>query len=375
MARSVQDTSCALVAAGMKVDILAYRFGSPDLPWATPPEGLTVKLLKPPALPIYVSVEMKAALRERLSQADVLHVHGMWQPLNNYACALARKLNKPYVCSIRGMLDPWSMSQKTTKKTVYYKLFEDKRLSFASAIHFTAEAERTKAAPWTPKQTKTVVVPNVVNLEQFKTLPDKAESRAAFPDIPASGKWVLFLSRIHVKKGLHVLVDAVAKLLPAIPDLHLLIAGSGDEAYIHRIKQQIKDSGLGQNIHFIGMVQKLKKVQAYRAADVFALPTSQENFGLVFPESLACETPVLITKDVDIYGEILEANAGLLINQTPENVAEKLKELLVDHDRAKQMGINGRKWVYDTLESSRTAMKWKEIYGEIVGAKSQQNSA
>jgi glycosyltransferase involved in cell wall biosynthesis len=122
---------------------------------------------------------------------------------------------------------------------------------------------------------------------------------------------------------------------------------------------------LGPRAHFVGMVKGAPKIALYRRAALLALPTSQENFGLVFAEALACETPVLLTPGVDIHRELVDAGAAALIERDPVTVAEAVDGLLLDCDRRRTMGAAGRRWVYSTLDPAVVSRRWMESYAEL----------
>jgi len=370
VARSVQDTSKALAEAGLEVEILAHKTGHIDLPWKDqPPERLALTLVEPASSGRLASPDMKRMIRERLEACDVLHLHGMWEMLNNYAAEWARVLRKPYVCSIRGMLDPWSMRQRPHRKKFFYRVFENRRLSLASAIHFTAEDELRKAREWVPAGVRTVVVPNIINLGLFIDLPERQAGRERFPQVPGAGPWVLFLSRIHEKKGLDRLIQAFAQLPAELATAQLIIAGTGDDAYIAALKNLARESGIETRVHFVGMIQGKAKAELYRTCEVLAIPTSQENFGLVFPEALACETPVMLTEGVDIHREILGAGAGYLITQEPAQIAATLIEALTHPAENRQRGAAGRRWVLENLQPAAIARQWCAIYASLAAGR------
>jgi glycosyltransferase involved in cell wall biosynthesis len=362
VARAVIDSAMALADIGVRVDLISIESGTIDLPWRNnPPANLKLTLV--PAGGAFGSRALRESVEDSLVGADGLHLHGMWQPISASAARRARRLHVPYVCSIHGMLDPWSVGQRRAKKWVYYHLIERTRLGRASALHFTAAEEARKARPWLPGGVPEVVIPVILDLAPYRELPLREAAHALFPAVPAQAPWVLFLSRIHEKKGLDILIDAMALL----PDkgAQLVIAGAGAPEYVSRLRRQAASLGIASRAHFVGLVNGARKTALYRRADVLAVPTSQENFGMVFPEALACETPVLVTNGVDIHEEILDAGAGLLITRDPGNVARNIHSLLADPQTARQMGIAGRKWVFDNLEPSVIAHRWKETYAGL----------
>jgi glycosyltransferase involved in cell wall biosynthesis len=146
----------------------------------------------------------------------------------------------------------------------------------------------------------------------------------------------------------------------------LVIAGTGDDGYVQLMRERVQQRGIAGRTHFVGVVRGEAKVALYRRAAMLALPTSQENFGLVFPEALACETPVLLTEGVDIYEELVSAGAGELIRRDAEDVAAKIDALLANPEEARRRGEAGRRWVFQTLEPSAIARQWLDVYHSLL---------
>ena len=270
-------------------------------------------------------------LTRLFKSCDAVHFHTPWEPSNIPAAKLCRELGVPYVVSIHGMLDDWSMSQRSLKKRLYLALGACTMLEKAAAVHCTAEAELTQSKRWYPKG-RGIVVPLVFDIEPYRELPGPELARQAF-DIDAAKPVVLFLSRVHVKKGVHILVDAAKLLADRGVDAQFLIAGTGDEEYTNRIKQQIASNNLEGRVRMLGMVKGAQKLSLYQAANVFALPTSQENFGFVLPEALACSVPAITTRGVDTWPELEASGSTLIAEQTAEAFANAIAELLEDEPR------------------------------------------
>ncbi len=181
-----------------------------------------------------------------------------------------------------------------------------------------------------------------------------------FSTLPAGNPWILFLSRIHEKKGLDLLIDAVALLPDKQP--HLVIAGDGDAAYVAAMKARAQNAGIGSRTHFVGLVRGAAKTALFRRAAMLALPSSQENFGIVFAEALACETTVLVTQGVDIHEELTASGGALLIRREPADIAEKIMALLADPPAARARGEAGRRWVFSALDPKTITGQWIDAY-------------
>ncbi|MGI9013118.1 MAG: glycosyltransferase [Phycisphaerales bacterium] len=304
-----------------------------------------------------------ALAEEVIAKADVVHLHTVWDRANLQCGALATRHNVRYVITAHGMLDDWSMAQRALKKRLYHFMFLRSFFREAHAVHLTASHEKTQAERWFPKE-KGVVIPLIFDLEPYRELPGSGPARAAIAALKTPGPKVLFLSRIHPKKSVEVLIDAIAKVrsMPGCSETQLLIAGTGDAAYEAQLKEQVEQLGLHEHVHFLGLVVGEEKISLFETADVFALPTSQENFGFVLVEALATQTPVVTTKGVDIWPE-LEASGGALIEDRSADVfARAIGALLLDSPRRERMGEVGRKWVFEYLEPSHIVKQFEAMY-------------
>jgi glycosyltransferase involved in cell wall biosynthesis len=180
---------------------------------------------------------------------------------------------------------------------------------------------------------------------------------------------VLFLSRLHPKKGIEVLFDAAALLRDGGKQVRVLVAGSGDAAYEAGLREFVRRRGLEATVKFLGLVTGVAKTSLFEAADVFVLPTSQENFGLVLPESMACRTPVITTRGVDIWQEVQSAG-GVIVDATPAAVAAAIEQVLAD-PRRREIGERGRRWVFDTLGPDQLFARYESLYRDAAAARNQ----
>ena len=298
-------------------------------------------------------------LRRAIEKADVVHLHGMWD-LSNYAVArVARRTKTPWLVSPHGMLDIWPMSQKRFKKRVFWRLAGKGYLEQAAAVHFTAEAERQQSQRWLGRG-RGVVAPLAVNLSQFEDLPgpELAERSLELPNLAR----ILFLSRVHPKKGVEVLLESAAELAATGTAFSLFIAGPGEAAYVSALQSQAKKLGISEQTRFVGTVKGSMKLSLYQAADVFVLPTQQENFGLVQIEAMACGTPVVTTRGVDIWQELASAGA-MVVDREASAIAAAIRKVL---EAQQDLGSAGRRWVFETLSPDYVAVQYEQIYADAM---------
>jgi glycosyltransferase involved in cell wall biosynthesis len=291
----------------------------------------------------------------------MVHLHGPWETANAQAAGIARGLGKPYVLTVHGMLDEWSMAQKRVKKRVYLAVAGNRLLAGAARVHCTAEAELDQARRWMPRANG-VVLPYVVDLSDYAEPPGPELARATFPATNGEGWKVLFLSRVHPKKGVDLLIRAAAELRRRGRACAVLIAGPGEAGYVDSLRRLARESGVGGAVHFLGMVRGAEKLSLYRAADVFVLPTSQENFGLVLVEAMACGTPVVTTRGVDIWKELQGAGAEI-VDAGAGAIAAGVEAVM---GRAAELGGRGREWVMRELNPRRVVGEYVGMYEAVV---------
>ena len=272
-------------------------------------------------------------LRENIHRYDCVIAHTLW----NYATyASARVLPNggvPYFVFTHGMMDPWfrrAYPLKHLAKQAFWLVNEGLLLRHARKVLFTAEDERLLARGvflghgGYPE----AVVGYGANAPPPEAPAGMAEFKARFPHW-AAGPYLLFLGRIHPKKGCDLLIDAFAGLAAQYPDLQLVIVGPDQVGLLAVLQAQAQKLGLAGRVHFPGPLYGLDKWNAMTAADAFVLPSHQENFGVVVAEAMACGTPVLTTNRVNIWREVEAAGGGLIEADTPEGIARLLKRWLI----------------------------------------------
>ncbi len=269
-------------------------------------------------------------LRANALRFDLIVINNVWLFPSVAAWLAATGARVPYAVFTHGALDVFFKKRyplKHMKKLLYWPL-QYQILRKASAVLFTSELERELAlASFRPNQWTSVVLPYGTNRPEGDP---EIQREAFFAAVPAlrGRRFLLFLSRIHEKKGCDLLVEAFAQLAAAYPEVDLVIAGPDQQQLQAKLQAQAARSGVGNRIYWPGMLQGSAKYGAFRAAEAFVLPSHQENFGIVVAEALACGTPVLISDQVNIWREILESGVGLVEPDTLEGTARLLRRWL-----------------------------------------------
>jgi len=255
------------------------------------------------------------------------------------------------------MLEPWSLLQGKFKKQLALKLYQYTDLAKAACIHATSpmEAESIRNLGF---KNPIAVIPNGIDISEFSLKPQIAKKEK---------QTLLFLSRIHPKKGIELLVEAWQQLDKTLrQNWQVEIAGNGDERYIALLQKLIDVKGLTNQIKIIGPQFGEAKLAAYHRADLFVLPTHSENFGVVIAEALASGIPVITTKGTP-WEELNTCNAGWWIDIGVQPLVEALQEALqLPEEQRIQMGLNGRKLVEEKYSIEAVAQQMVELYKWIL---------
>lgn len=324
--------------------------------------GIDVVLAGPTHTQFGYSTDAHPLARALVAQADIVHIHGLWQYPLHVAADVARRQGVPYIVRACGMLDPWSLAQHSLRKKMLRKAMWDRDFNNAAAMHYTADIERDLAAPL-GIAAQSVVEPNGVNLSEFQTLPEPGLFRRLVCKDP-NQPLLVFLSRIHHKKGVEILLDAVKKMQRQ--DAMVAIAGPAPTEYLAKLKARVAELGLESRVKFVGMLRGNDKLSALADADLFVLPSHQENFGIAVVEALACGTPVVISDQVNIYREIAEAGVGGVTTLDPANVASVLDDWLNDDARRLAARKAARPFVWERYDWDRIAQRWQEQYQKLI---------
>lgn len=309
------------------------------------------------------SKKFKEWIRNHADDYHAIFIHGIWQ-FNSFGVFSAlKKEQTPYYIFPHGMLDPYFASAfpaKHIKKWIYWKCFESKVFSRAKAICFTCEEEFQLAKQsFKPFQ----IQPSITGLGIKDPIQNQGvQSKEYQNQIPEMGSkpYLLFIGRIHPKKGVDLLIRSFSQLKgeKSLPkNLQLLIVGpSENRSYDQQIRQEYQaiSESLRNSIHFYGMVQDSLKWSFLSNAEAMILPSHQENFGITVAESLALSIPVLISNKVNIWREVKNAEAGFVAEDTPEGTKQLLQEW-TEYSEKEKLQVNARKCFDSHFNSLKTA--------------------
>lgn len=315
-----------------------------------------------PTLALGRSPLLLKALLEDAVQYDLIHSHMLWTAPNYYSGFAAIKHNKPYLIAPRGTLSKWALERAIWKKKIVLALGQKKALNAVSCFHSTAEEERIEIAQYGYPDIPCAILPNGIHLPPPPTFRKNNLK-----------KKLVFLSRIHPKKGVDILVRVWRQLQNRFTDWELAIVGANDNKYAIQMKELSRKLEC-ERINFTGEIKGDKKIEFLQKSHLFVLPTHSENFGMVVAEALSCNLPVICTKGAPWKG--LEShNAGWWIDIGEEPLEKALINAMSQSVSSLQiMGENGRSWMDTDYSWDGIAIKTIEVYNWLLERSDKPNN-
>lgn len=288
----------------------------------------------------------KEWLKTGLRPYDWLHMHGIWHPILPKAASAARAQGKPYVVVPHGMLDPWSLSGQGTlkalKKKVALAMGYRAMIDGAAYLHLGNKDEEKLIKPLNLRPPG-VIIPNGVFPQEIEGLPAPGSFIAKRPEL-GGRKFILFLSRLHFKKGLDYLADAFAIVAKKDPEVLLVVAGP-DDGMQAPMTEQLRKHGVLERVIFTGPLWGPDKLAAMVDCWCFCLPSRQEGFSMAITEALGCKRPVVVSEGCH-FPEVAEAGAGWVTELGAEPTAKALEAALaLTPEESIAMGARGRELV------------------------------
>jgi glycosyltransferase involved in cell wall biosynthesis len=362
--RSVLGLCRALQRAGARVEVVTTTAnGTAELPLAVTEQptfdGVPVTYV-PRSFPKqhFRAAALTRVLDAHADACDLVHVHGCWNLFGWAAARWCRRVGKPYGLSPRGMLHPWSFDHRPKTKWLSYQLVEAPTLRGARFLHATSEQEaeviaRLRLGP------QVVIVPNGLD-DLEEPLPIRSDAFRARFGVQPGDFLVLFLGRLHPKKGLDTLIAATRRMAADRPEARLLVVGTGDPRFVRSLQTSARDLLDGGRIRFAGHLTGDDRRLALTSADAFALTSHSENFGLSVAEAMAAGLPVVVSRNCP-WPQIDAWRAGFWVDNDAALVSTALTALACDRPAARAMGENGRREI-------RAYLCWDRLAGEMLAA-------
>ncbi len=311
---------------------------------------------------------LKPWLKKNAQDFDAVVLHGLWNYSSFGSWRALESSSTPYFIFAHGMMDPWFRERyplKHAAKQLFWTLAEGRVLRDAKKVLFTCEEECRRARnvfkghPYAER----VVLFGTADPEGDPVAHKKA-FESAFPAL-RERRFLLFLSRIHPKKGCDLMIQAFADLVAELPgDVDMVIAGPDQVGWVPELRLQANKLGVGDRLHWPGMLKGDVKWGAFRTAQALILPSHQENFGFVVAEAMACSTPVLISDKVNIWREVQAARAGLVEPDTLEGTRNLIRGFnALSNSERMQMSHDAREGFLKYFDVEATARDFAQAIG------------
>jgi glycosyltransferase involved in cell wall biosynthesis len=320
----------ASIGSGVDVSIAA--------PWCAPTDRSLPQELAETPLHLFRSYGRAALvtspalirwLRRSASEYDVIHVHGLFNPISSTAPRVAARQAVPYVVRPFGTLSRYTFEhRRSALKHLSFRLIEFPNLMRAGGLHFTSEGERREARSYLRGR----------SLREFVIPPPWVGSSQPISREPDAAPVVLFLGRIHAVKGIDDLLRAWPRALQEVPGARLVIAGDGDPQYLAAMRTLAAQLAPGARVEFAGFANATQKAVLLRRASLFVLPSHHENFGIAVVEALAAGVPVVVTPEVQLAEFVREHRLGLISDREPSPLGHAIARALQDHELRTRCG-------------------------------------
>ena len=366
--RASQDWAIALINAGVEVCVYTTTANGNDeldIPSKRIIDRKGVKVTYFPRSAWsgnrFISLPLFRACTKHIRAFDAVHSIGLWTFPSFISSLIARAHGIPYFVSLHGMLMPWALNHHRLTKRIFFSIFERPRLTRSNQLICCTEMERSKLKELN-SNLDARVIPNVV--QTGNAAPKTEIFRKRFKLIDAF--IILFAGRIVENKGLHLSLEAFARIADRHKDVHFVIAGPDEGNSIVNIKEKIRDLGIQERVCFTGLLTGLDYWEALSNANLFVLNSYSENFGLSPAEALACGIPVLISDQIGIAEYVNTYNCGWVTPLEINAIAGSLNAALSERDLLLKMGKNGIRLIKENFSSSAVGHKFMNLLEEIL---------
>ena len=308
------------------------------------------------------STELTRWLWQHQKNYDLVETHYLFSYAPSCSAAIARQFKTPYFVNTIGQLTPWALAQGQLKKKIYSAIIEKQNLNQAAAIHCTSNGEAEDVTQFGIKTPK-MVLP--LGVTPPIPIPDAKQKLCQQYQIPADVPIILFLSRLHPKKRPDLLLQTLGQLSLDCP-FHLIMAGSGESAYVKILQDLVTTLNLSNRTVFTGFVTGQDKDLLLQGSDLFVLPTYSENFGIVLAEAMVAGLPVITTAGTQIAPDIARVKAGLIVDGDSTALGSAISQLLQNPHQCAILGQNGQRFALNNYAWPSIARNLASAYGAIV---------
>lgn len=274
------------------------------------------------------------ALENACEQFDLVHVHSLWNPVATFSMAVLRGKRRPYCLSPRGVLDPVVFSRNRWKKIPWAWFWDRANVESAALLHWTSAAEYEKSCECGWKFARSVIASNVIDMQEWEGMPSPETFEESFPQVRLK-EVILFVGRINWVKNIDLLIRALGIVREKRPSVMLVCVGPDNDNYENNLVRLADRLGLKDAVLFTGMLKGAALKSAFARAQVFALVSKKENFGIAAAEALASGLPVVLSEGVDLGRDWPAYNFVAKVKEDPADIASGIATMI---DRVSHVG-------------------------------------
>ncbi|MCC4765377.1 glycosyltransferase [Methanosarcina sp. DH1] len=314
---------------------------------------------------LLVSPSINKYLNENIAKFDIIHMHNFRTYQNIIVYKYAKKYNIPCILQAHGSVS--RIVEKKSLKYIYDVSCGNRLLKSVSNVIAVSNVEVNQYLQMNVPLEKVVVIPNGIDIGSFSSLPKKGSFRAKYHI--NQKHMILYLGRLHERKGIEFLIRSFAELLTEMDNVILVLAGP-DDGHLNKAKSIVEELSLNDKVKFTGFISSAEKLEAYMDADVLVYPSVLEIFGLVPFESITCGTPVIVTDDCGCGEFIKKANCGYLVTYGDIiDLKYKIRQILENPDIGSKFVENGNKYITNNLTWPLICKKIETLYEDCIHKK------
>jgi glycosyltransferase involved in cell wall biosynthesis len=314
-------------------------------------------------LKLYAEAVIDGPLSRLAEAADLVHVHGIWEAHCAASCLLTQRKHKPLMISAHGMLQPWAVANKSWKKTLYAALLERRNLNRATCLCALTPTEVNDYREF-GLNVPIAIIPNGVR--EPRKPADPSLFFEAFPNVRGK-RIILFLGRIHHKKGVDLLCDAWSRIAAHNAGTTLIMAGPDFESTQSALELRLTSLGVRAKVLFTGMLDEKLKWSALAASHCFVLPSHSEGFSVAILEALASSVPVIITRQCN-FPQVAENRCGWIIEPSVDQLQAALTSCLHQEESERSaLARNGKRLAQERYSWERIGSMLSETYDWMLG--------
>lgn len=296
-------------------------------------------------------------LRKEIKNFDIIHIHEHRTVSAAIVHYYAKKHGVPYVLQSHGSV--LTFFQKSKLKKIFDFFFGYSILNNASKVIALTAAEANQYMQMGMDESKIVIIPNGINIEEFENLPNKGEFKRKY-SITDNERIILYLGRIDIIKGIDLLIDSFSDLVNKVDNIRLVVVGPSSD-YLPILKQKVMDLGIADKVLFTGTLYGRDKLESYVDADVYVLPSRYETFPNTVLEAAACGIPVIITDQCGIT-DIVKGKLGYVVEFDEDKLKNAMSKVLSDKDRSIKDSFEGIKFVKEQFNWSTVIKQIENTY-------------